>query len=258
MEGLKRKLLLILLLIIFVLGFSNSFLIANALSTQEVIRDGRKYANTQMNAYLDLALDINRSFLKTIESEWEVHLEGDVDIDLFIRQGILPLKSSAYRSLIVVIYGEDFELIYNFPDYSDFNPNNKDLEVNHLIVFDLDGGVCDYNDCTVFGQGNRFFVEGIRLYNGNEYFDVYVGFNEKVMHDNFISLIEVETIDRLDKKMGNIIFISYFIAFSILLIIIYIVFYAQCIQVLLRRPLKDDLECYKRAIESLESKYRNT
>ncbi len=244
MNEARRKLLMMLLIIIFVLGTLSSFLFANAYATYEGVLECRHYANSQMNAFLDLSIDINRSFLGTIEEKWEEYVrDGEVDIESFIRQGIVPLKQTAYRSLIMVVYDGDNRLIYSFSEYQDFNPDDYDLKVGKIIVID--------DSDAVFGTDSRFYIEGINLYHGDQAFDVYVGFSEQVVVDGFISLVEMEMIDKMERKIMGTVVATIVLILSLLVMIIYIVYYAQCLPHLMRRSVDDDVECYKRAIEDL-------
>ncbi len=250
MERVRRRLLLILMIIVFVLGFSTSFLMVNALSTKKSLLEAESYMLVQMNRFRDLAIDINRSFIDTISGEWLAFSNNNdnINIDDFVEQGIRPLKSSAYRSLIVVVYDSNEELIYNFAEYGDFDYYAHDLTVGSLIVLGDSG-----ND-VFFGQGDRFYIEGVRLYDQDDYFDVYIGFSEGVMYDNFISVIEVGMVREIKNKVANIVFISWFLGVAILMIIFYVIYYAQCLQFLLGRSVEDDLECYKRALVDLKER----
>ena len=246
MNEARKKLLTMLLIIIFILGFTTSFIFINTLSTYMMVDEGEIYATEQLDEFLRLALNINKSFLTTIKAEWSEYISlGNNNINNFVTLAIEPLKESAYRSIIIVIYDKKQELIYNFIDYGDFNPNSHNLYPDELIIIN--------DEDIVFGQGNRFFIEGIILSNErDEEFEIYIGFDEKIMYDNFIAVIEIDTIQEIKKRIINMLWSLGGLIIALIIIIVYIVYYAQCLPALLKTNIYEDIERYRKAINFIE------
>lgn len=176
--------------------------------------------------YLALAIRINLGFIDTVAQSWESHNDGLC----FKEEYIAPMTTSAYHSII--FFGGDTyyarEEVYG----------GRTFDVDH-IPLDCTTHIL-YGDPGIhFGQGERLFIAGMML--GDQ--PLYIGFDEQAMYNNFISSLDVESLEGIQTQLQVV-------GSAVQKLMLFIIFYGVVLLYYVRRL---QMEIYKDIVKEMGS-----
>ena len=232
----KERKILALILGVMVLGLTVFVTILSQDTNQYLDRlDAiESHAQQAIEDYLGLAKRINGGFLDTIAEDWDGYqrVQSEVDFLAFSRNHITPLMPSAYFSVILTCSGERY---YNHNEYAEMDINLNDIPTDRRFTI-LFG-----DECNPFGTGNRLYIQGMKLYHGEQMYEVYVGFYEPLMYGNFINALDIDSIGQIKNGLNQT--VSYILRMKLFIIIFgfILVYHAMKLKIVVYRDIVNEM-----------------
>ena len=207
-ENHRKKLALLLAILVLVLTVFIHVVGGSIMQFYEQLDRTEEHAQEQLEEYHELTLEINDTFLNTVENDWAVYSqhmdyekskEPSYYIKDFSDNFLDAVSENAFMSVIVTTDdGQVITMHYQKEAY-------KEIEVDFSMVpADRQVVVLNGDPDRPFGEGERYYVAGTRLKHKDIEFNVYFGYLEPVMKENFVNALDIDILSAIRQELFKV------------------------------------------------------